>query len=93
MSSDVSREHNEIKVALGKIETKLEHVSEQITILHTHIKDRENEIEKVEALARINADRLTAIEAVGRSNRWWIALAGVAATVVSTLLSVFIKTN
>ena len=88
MSSDVSREHNEIKVALGKIETKLEHVSEQLSVIHSRINDREDETKAVEALARSNENRLTAIETTSRTNRAWIIIGLTAVTAIATVLAI-----
>ena len=85
-----NQEHQNINMSLVRIETRLEHVCERLDVIDTRIKAREDEIKVVEALARTNADRLTAIEAIGRANRWWIALAGVGATVAGTLLAGFI---
>ena len=89
--ADVTQEHHEIQVSLGKIETKLEHIGKQLDILHDRIDDREDETKNVEALARSNENRLTAIEATARANRWFILIGFTAASGIGTLLALFFR--
>ena len=89
MSDNISAEHHEIKVTLGKIETQLEHISKQLDVIHSRIDDRETEIKVVEALARSNDNRLTALEAESNAHKWWIAAAFAGASAIGTVLALF----
>ena len=91
MENNVSKEHHEIKVVLGKIETQLEHVSKQLDVIHQRIDDREIEIKHVETLARTNDTRLTALESESNAHKWWIVLSFAAASAIGAVLAVFIK--
>ena len=91
MNESISQEHHEIKVTLGKIETQLEHISKQLDVIHNRIDDRETEIKVVEALARSNDNRLTALESEINAYKWWIAAAFAGASSIGAILAVVFR--
>ena len=60
--SQVDKEHHEIVVMLGKLETKLEHINDQLKVIHERAGERKKEIQNVEAVARGNSNRLVPVE-------------------------------
>ena len=80
-------EDTHLKVALGKIETQLDHISKQLDVIHSRIDDREHETKLVETLARSNETRLTALEAESRAHKWWIGIGVAVAIGIATALS------